>query len=398
MFKLDGLHDPKPWKLWERTKNWNVEDLTLFGGATGLLLASNPRLFPGVTGFRRFLGITIAGCAIGAKTAEFAFSKGPPYAERRTEWLRALRRRAAYGRLSTDEEAKASLSRFGQSLLMAYTADSAILRTLSRPFQGLDGVDEAPIAVPDSQLQALQQMQMQQAQGRVPVILLTEFQKEELAAPDYEGAHRQYLMDPTDIDIETLKDHLKQLNKLRTVEVKELAYAWRGLAQKEHDLHRLSQEDPEKDMLRRELQLLNSLATHISTRIAVITYAQADTRKRIGQIENEDPASLSTIFPLKIEEDSILQDGWRDTFAPQSSVERIRQRWENARVEWAGAEHVLSHLEKLKAQGRTNNLTDEQADQLRKNAEQMKKNFMATERLLKEYEDQIHKADSSNGN
>ncbi|KAF1359514.1 hypothetical protein EJ07DRAFT_119773 [Lizonia empirigonia] len=239
---------------------------------------------------------------------------------------------------------------------------------------------------------------MQQAQGRVPIILLTEFQKEELAAPDYEGAHRQYLMDPTDIDIETLKDHLKHLNKLRAAEVKELAYAWQGLAQKEHDLHRLSQEDPEKDMLRRELQLLNSLATHISTRIAVITYAQADTRKRIGQIENEDPASLSTIFPLKIAEDSILHDGWRDTFAPQSSVERIRQRWENARVEWAGAEHVLSHLEKLKAQGRTNNHADEQADQLRKDSEQMKKNFMATERLLKEYEDQIHKADSSNGN
>ncbi|UPX11383.1 uncharacterized protein EKO05_0001989 [Ascochyta rabiei] len=402
VFKLDGLDSPKPWKLWERTSQWTLEDATLFGGATGLLLASNPRLVLGASGWTRFLGITITGCAIGAKTGEWVFGRGPPHQAKRVEWVLAAQRRAMYRRLSEDEKAKASLSRFGRSLLMAYTGDSPIMQTLSRPFRGLSSMPNpgsdavSGRAHQDAQMEAARQIQIQQAHAKQPILMLTEFEKEELAAPDYDGGHRQYFMDPADTDIEILQEHLEHLNKLRASDVKELAYIWQGLAQKEHHFHQLSQDNPEKDLLRRELQLLNSLATHFNTRIAILAYAQADARKRIDQIRNEDPASASMV-PLPVTEEALLGGNWRESHSPQKSAERIRQRWETARTDLAQVEHVLSQFDTLKAQGSTNSRANEQAELLRKDAGQMKQNIMATERLLKEYEDQIYKVDASAG-
>ncbi|XPS93680.1 hypothetical protein M3J09_003023 [Ascochyta lentis] len=402
VFKLDGLESPKPWKLWERTQQWTLEDATLFGGATGLLLASNPRLLPGASGWARFLGIAITGCAIGSKTGEWAFGKGPPHQAKRVEWVLATQRRAMYRRLSEDKEAEASLSRFGRSLLMAYTGDSPLMRILSKPFQGLGGIsnsdsDAAPgHAQQDAKMEALRQMQMQQAHAKPPLVMLAQFEEEELAAPDYDAGHRQYRMDPTDTDLETLQEHLEQLNKLRASDVKELAYLWQGLAQKEHNLHQLSHDDPEKDLLRRELQLLNSLATHFNTRVAVFTYAQADARKRIDQIRNEDAASASVV-PLPVTEETALSNDWIDSYSPQKSAEHIRQRWEHARTSLAHVEHVLSQFDTLKAQGSTNSHANKQAELLRKDVGQMKQNILATERLLKEYEDQIYKVDVSAG-
>lgn len=403
VFKLDGLENPEPWKLWERTSQWTLEDMALFGGATGLLLASNPRLFPGAIGWSRFLGVTIAGCAIGAKTGEWVFGKGPPHQAKRVEWVLAAQRRSMYRRLSEDEKAKASLSRFGQSLLMAYTGDSPLMRTLSRPFKGLSGTPNPGSGTvvghvhSDAQLQAMQQMQMQQAHARQPILMITEFEKDELAAPDYDGGYRQFRMDPIDTDLETLQEHLEHLNKIRDSEVKELAYLWHGLAQKEQNLHRLSQDDPEKDLLRRELQLLNSIATHANTRIAILSFAQADARKRIGQMQNQDSTSWN-LAPTPAAEGLGLDDDWRENYSPQKSADRIRQRWEHARTDLAHVEHVLHQFDTLKAQGSTTNGANEQADQLRRNSEQMKQNIVATERLLKEYEDQVYKAEANTGN
>lgn len=402
MFKLDGLDDPKPWKLWERTKQWTVEDATLFGGATGLMLASNPRFLPGSSGVTRFLGVAIAGCAIGAKAGEWVFASGPPYTAKRVQWLLEAQRRVMYRRISEDKEAKASLSRFAQSMLMAYTGENPLLRTLSRPFRGLSGMPNpgsdsiAGHAHSDAQMQA-----MQQAHAKQPILMLAEFEREELAAPDYDGGHRQYRMDPTDTDLGTLQDHLEHLNKLRASDVRELAYLWQGLAQKEHDLHHLPENDTEKDLLRRELQLLNSLAVHFKSRIAIITYTQADARKRISQIRDEDPASINSAMPFPGSpgtEDDPLDGDWKANFIPHNSAERIRQRWQHARTDVAHVESVLSQFDTLKAQGGTNKQANEQAELLRKESAQMKLNVAATERLLKEFEDQIHKADTGTGN
>lgn len=401
VFKLDGLDNPKPFKLWERTKQWTLEDASLFGGATGLLIASNPRLFPGATGISRFFGVTIAGCAVGAKTAEWAFGRGAPHQAKRVEWVLKMQQRAMYLRLSQDEKAKASLSRFGQALLMSYTGDSPLMRILSKPFGGLSGMaNPGSVTVVghdhahhDAQMEAMRQMQIQQAHAKHPVLMLAEFEEDELAAPDYDGGHRQYRMDPKDTDLETLQEHLEHLNKLRDSEAKELAYVWQTLAPKEHKMHQLSEEDPEKDLLRRELQLLNSIATHSSARLAIIAYAQADARKRIAQVRDEDPAAV----PSPVAEESILDDNWRETYVPYKTAERIRQRWESARTDAARVDNVLAKFDQLKAQGSTNSYANEQAEALRKDKDQFKQNVVATERLLKEYEDQISKADANFG-
>jgi hypothetical protein len=242
-------------------------------------------------------------------------------------------------------------------------------------------------------MEAMRQMQIQQAHAQQPVLMLAEFEKDELAAPDYDGGHRQYRMDPKDTDLETLQEHLEHLNKLRASEAKELAYVWQTLAPKEHKMHQLSEEDPEKDLLRRELQLLNSIATHSNTRLAIIAYAQADARKRIAQVRDEDPASV----PSPVAEESLLDEDWRETYVPYKTAERIRQRWENARTDSAQVDHVLAQFDQLKAQGSTNSHANEQAENLRKDQDQLKQNVVATERLLKEYEDQISKADANFG-
>lgn len=402
VFKMDGLENPKPFKLWERTKHWTLEDASLFGGATGLLIASNPRLFPGVTGFSRFFGVTIAGWAIGAKTAEWALAKGPPYQAKRVETILAMSRRAMYERLSQDEKAKAGLSRFGQALLMSYTGDSPLMRLLSKPFGGLSGMTGSggPTApghghAHGGQMEAMRQ-QIQQAHAKQPVLMVAEFEKEELGAPDYDQGHRQYRMDPSDTDLESLQEHLEQLNKLRDTEVKELAYIWQSLAPKEHKLHQLPQDDPEKDLVRRELQLLNSIATHSNARLAIISYAQADARKRIAQIRKEEPAAVSKL-PLPGTEDPLLDETWKENYVPQKTAERIRQRWESARTDVAHVDHVLAQFDELKAQGSTNSHANEQAEQLRDNQWQLKQNVAATERLLKEFEDQIFRIEGSSG-
>lgn len=402
VFKMDGLDNPKPFKLWERTKQWTLEDASLFGGATGLLIASNSRLFPGVTGISRFVGVTIAGCAVGAKTAEWAFGRGAPYQVKRVEWVLAMSRRAIYERLSQDEKAKASLSRFGQALLTSYTGDSPLMRLLSKPFGGLSGMANPGGATAvghghaqGGQMEAMRQ-QIQQAHAQQPVLMVAEFEKEELAAPDYDQGHRQYRMDPSETDLDALQEHLEHLNKLHESEVKELAYIWQSLAPKEHKMHQLSQEDPEKDLVRRELQLLNSIATHSNVRLAIISYAQADARKRIAQIRNEDPVAVAKL-PLPGTEDPSLDETWRESHIPQKTAERIRHRWENARTDVAHVDHVLAQFDELKAQGSTNSHANEQAEQLRDNQWQLKQNVVATERLLKEFEDQVLKSESSTG-
>ncbi|KAF1932159.1 uncharacterized protein M421DRAFT_285609 [Didymella exigua CBS 183.55] len=399
VFKLDGLEDPKPFKLWERTKQWTLEDASLFGGAIGLLIASNPRMLPGATGMSRFFGATIAGCAIGAKTAEWAFA---PLQAQRIEWALTMQRRAHYQRLSQDERAKASLSRFGQALLMSDTGDSPLMRILSKPFGGLSGPGNSGSAPAvhghkDAQVEAMRQMKIQQGHAKRFVVMLAEFEMDELAAPDYEGGHRQYRMDATDTDLEALQEHLEDLNKLQAEEVKELAFVWQELAPKEHKLHQLPQEDPEKELTRRELQLLNSIATHTSVRLAVIAYAQADARKRLAQIRNEDPTAISKIR-MSASGESTSNEDFDESYVPQRVAARIRKRWESCRTDAAQIEHMLSQFDELKAQGLMHGLmdaaTNESVKNIRETQAQLNLNIVATERLLRAYEDRISKVDA----
>ncbi|KAF3001274.1 hypothetical protein E8E13_004075 [Curvularia kusanoi] len=404
VLKMDGLENPKPFKLWERTKQWTLEDASLFGGATGLLIASNPRLFPGARGFSRFFGITVAGCAIGAKTAEWALSRGPPHQAKRVEWVLAMQRRAHYERLSSDEKAKDSLSRFGKGLLMSYTKESTLMQILGKPFGGLSGAATPTSVVvehghaQDAQMASLRQ-HIQEAHANPPILMVAEFENEELAAPDYERGYRQYCMDPAETDLEEVQEHLEHLNKLHDSETKELAYVWQALVPKEHQMHQMSEAEPEKELLRRELQLLNSIAVHSQTRLAVIAYAQADARKRMAQIRDENVTAIAKI-PLPGMQSIPLEEDWSKSYVPHKTAERIRSRWESARGDLAHIDAVLAQFERMKARGQVegnqHSLVHKKAKELQTTREQVKLNVEATERVLKEFEDRVFKAEEQN--
>lgn len=402
VFRRDGVDSPRPFKLWERTKQWTLEDFTLFGGATGLLIASNPRLFPGVRGVSKIVGAAIVGCAVGAKTADYAFATGPPGQTQRLEWVLARQRKAEYERLALDEKAKAELSRFGRLWLMSYTRQSTPMQILGKPFGGFSGTTTSVGPAGDTghaqeaQMAALRD-HIKQAHANPPSLMVAEFENEELAAPDYERGYRQYRVDPADLNVEELQDHLEHLNKLREFEAQELAYAWQTLVPKEHKMHQLSEEESEKELLRRELQLLNSIALHSQTRLAVISYAQADARKRLAQIRNEEPTAIAQ-HPLPGTQSIPFENNWSETYVPQKTVERIRGRWESVRGDLAQADALLAEWGHIEENGKKDGWhphpdSIRKAEHLKTTRDAIKLNVEATERLLKEFEDRVVKAE-----
>jgi hypothetical protein len=402
VFRADGLDNPRPFKLWERTKQWTSEDLALFGGATGLLIASNPRLFPGVRGVSRILGVAIVGCAVGAKTADYAFATGPPGQAQRIRWVLEMQRKARYKLLASDEKAKAELSRFGRLWLQGNTRQGTFTQILGRPFGGSSGTTTSvgmagdPGNAQEAQMAALRE-HIKQAHANPPILMVAEFDNEELAAPDCEHGHRQYCVDPADLNVEEMQDHLEHLNRLHESEAKELAYVWQTLVPKEHKMHQLSEEESEKELLRRELQLLNSIALHSQTRLAVISYAQADARKRLAQIRNEEPTAI-TKHPLPSTQSISFENNWGETYVPQKTAERIRGRWESVRGDLAQTNALLAEWDKIEEKGqregwRINPDTKKKAEQLITTRDAIKLNVEATERLLKEFEDRVVKAE-----
>jgi hypothetical protein len=402
VFRADGLGNPRPFKLWERTKQWTSEDLALFGGATGLLIASNPRLFPGVRGVSRILGVAIVGCAVGAKIADYAFATGPPGQAQRIRWVLEMQRKARYELLASDEKAKAELSRFGRLWLQMNTRQGILTQILGKPPGGSSstttsvGVAGDPGHAQKAQMAALRE-QIKQAHANPPILMVAEFDNEELAAPDCEHGHRQYCVDPADLNEEEMQDHLEHLNRLHESEAKELAYVWQTLVPKEHKMHQLSEEESEKELLRRELQLLNSTALHSQTRLAVISYAQADARKRLAQIRNEEPIAIAR-HPLPSTQSISFQNNWVETYVPHKTVERIRGRWESVRDDLAQTNALLAEWDKIEEKGQREGWhlspdTKKKAEQLITTRDALKLNVEATERLLKEFEDRVVKAE-----
>lgn len=239
--------------------------------------------------------------------------------------------------------------------------------------------------LPGSQATPLQLTQQQMDRH---TLMQVEFNDGELVGPDLENGYRTYRDTITDRDIHGLQDWLERLEELRKTTALEANYLWRHLAAKEHTFYHWEQDDAEKDLLRREIQLLNNIASDFALRDASYGYQIADTLKRLKQIEhsNDGRHVVDSTSPPQDEPPA----DWTTNFSPQLGTAQLRTAWTRQRQLLGMHEQKLELLEKIPgAEGGNAAMTQ----QLRQNAEYLKKNVAATERLLKEYEEQMQRAD-----
>lgn len=289
---------------------------------------------------------------------------------------------------------------------MSYTGDNTLMRMLSMAPKEPSTKAGSRVSAADghtpaqnSRMAAVPQ-QVKKAQTPSLIAFSVMFREWELAAPDYVRGYRDFSMDPKETDLDTMQQHLEQLNKLRESEGRELVYIWQTLPTKEHRLHQLPQEDPEKDVLRCELQILNLIATNTQMRLAVINYARADARRRIAQIKNEDRATIVK-QPLLSTDESLLEEIHYESHVPSKTTGILRQYWNNKRRQAAEAEALLARYEESRAKTIVNDPNSPQDKSIRdsiqrinENLAQGRRNVKAAERLLKEFEDQSAKAEN----
>jgi hypothetical protein len=389
IFKIDGVQ-PTPAKLWERTPWWTLEDVALYSGAFGLLLTLNPRVLPAVTGWKRYAGIATVSGAVGIQANQAiipALLGRSPYGARRMEWNIAQEKKQVYHRLHHDYTARESLSPPARFLLTYYTSDSAFKWLTGDPSQGNHGGKPTGSAI--GQRQAVHSPSTTELRDGVQFV--AEFNKEELATLDYgRECRRMYKEDPVSGDQDTLQEHLQHLEKLKATLVTELAYLWDELARKEGVLQQVPKGSIEKGLLRRELQLLNSMTLSIHMRVAVVEYCEAETRKRFSRIEQEASASSVSLASVQAMQSDFGVD-WKKTYRPEDSTERIRRHLTEKKDQMAETEKWLLEFDKRKA--RESVLVHIHAEQIRSRAEALRMNIDATERLLREFEEQIYRAE-----
>lgn len=387
VFKLDEI-EPKPGKLWESSKQWTVEDATLSGGALGIFTALNPRAFPGVSGWKRFLGVATVGCAVGYQAGQRVLVRIPSQLLALIDSADALTQQTQYDRLQQNAEAKASLSRFGKLALSVYTWPALqLLRGPSAFGAGpaMGGAQHGPHpghsghGAPGA-LQTLQDT----------ITFNVEFEKEELDGPDIEDGSRSYRDSLKTRDVAALEDYLEHLEKLKQTITTEGRYVWQELAKKERLFYDMIDEDDEKDLFRREIQLLNSVATQFISRDAILTFHIADVRKQLSQVEhNSSSSSAVPSLSSPLESEIFIRD--ESQHSPQLTTNQVR-------IVWMRQKEVLAHLEQVVAQydaieSHNGGTANPNVDLLRQNLGYMTKNVEATGRLLKELEEQVRRAD-----
>lgn len=170
----------------------------------------------------------------------------------------------------------------------------------------------------------------------------------------------------------------------------EVQFVWQHLVTKEQEFYQLSEGDREKDVIRREIQLLSNMASDFATRDAIFAYHVADARKRLEQMQHNDHKGQSLILtshslPMELPAD------WKDGYSPQMAADQIRMNWTRQKELLGFLEHSTSmHSGIPPEQGSPQ---EAHVSHIRRNAEAMKKNVEATERLLREFEEQIHRAE-----
>jgi hypothetical protein len=207
------------------------------------------------------------------------------------------------------------------------------------------------------------------------VIAQVEVENSEAQGPDIEDGYRAYKDSLKERDTDRIQDWLERVqDRLKKIHIEKHILAER-LSQLERDFYGMPEEDKEKDIFRRELQLLNNVASDMAARQAVFVYYEADAYKQLKQIE------ASHEMPPKHE----MDDHEPHNYGPQIVTGLIRATWERQK-------EVCRQFEQLLSLHQDDN-AGEHLKIIRKNAEEMKKNVEATERLLRWFEQQVLEAE-----
>jgi hypothetical protein len=387
VFKLNNI-EPKPGKLWERTKHWTVDDTVVGGGLLGTFLALNPRALPGVGGWKRIFGAATVGCAVGGFFGQKYLVRVPPPLVSMVHLLRRQNRSMQYARLKEDTKAQESLSRIGKLALAYYTWP--ILGISLNPFAGgaqyrqggLDGGGQMPFQNAHA---GISQQEMDQYTH-----IQIEFSKGELKGPDVEHGYRAYKDSLTDRDEADLQDWLERLREVRKVTANEAQYVWQHLAKKELEFYGRLEDDREKDIVRREIQLLNNMASDFAIRDSIFAYHIADAMKRLAQMDRAESTDQNLLLTAKAVQDELPGD-WREHYSPHLVTDHVRLNWSRQKELLGFLEQATTMHGDVKPEPGTPG--EAHLKSIQENAENMKKNVEATERLLKEFEEQVRRAD-----
>ena len=221
------------------------------------------------------------------------------------------------------------------------------------------------------------------------ILVQTEFKTGELTGPDVENGYRVYKTNIQSQDASSIQDWLERLQDLRKKAGTELQHVWQHLAEREREFYKTPEEDREKEISRRELQLFNHVAADLVTRHAVLGYHENDAQKRLQQLNHPDLAAPS------YETSQHSADTEKETHyhGPHIVAEQVRTNWSRQREMLSHFEHTLQEVEAVGVQPEEGSVLAVQLKQLRQNTEDLKKNLEATERLLRWFEQRVREAD-----
>ncbi|EMD62840.1 hypothetical protein COCSADRAFT_161394 [Bipolaris sorokiniana ND90Pr] len=393
VFKMENI-TPQSGKLLQSTTRWTAEDATLAGGVLGIVTALNPRAFPGAYGISRFIGAATVGCALGYKTGQIFITRIDPRLMSIIESSEKVIRRREYEKLQRDKEAKASLSFVGKLALKYHT--SPYLQILRNPLQfsgagGVGGMSSGQQhAKPSSRAsQGLALSSSLQADTAQFTLIQVEFKADDLTGPDLEAGYRAYKDSLQTRDESAIQEWREKVLRHKQQAKIEINFLWKHLAGREKAFYLHVEEDRDKDILRRELQLLNNMTGDMIVRYAMLGYHEADADKQLRQKRRADNVS-----PPLTESDMLLKStvaAQYDYRGPIIVTEQVRTNWTRQKEVLYHLEHILSQYEEMQpAEGSG---VFEHRKQLRQNAEDLKRNVEATERLLHWFEVQVQQAE-----
>jgi hypothetical protein len=180
------------------------------------------------------------------------------------------------------------------------------------------------------------------------------------------------------------QEHIADLSGIERQHAIELEYVWQEMARKEYDFYQMLPENGETDIVRRELQLLSEISLQFSMQTAFFQWHIADAQKRLDQLRHLEAGHQKPLDPAPLA-DHGLQPEWKHKHNPHLVLAFVRSHWENLKEVLGLLEQMveMSHPGLAKVGYTENTIPD------------IRKNLEATERLLKQFEEQATRAEAS---